>query len=84
MAQLFDINNKKLVTNRIGRQYWIWNNDKLYEQRMARENGPYQARNLVMNRRLLPTARTTELEPVAPLLAIVVGPRMLGVMPLVK
>jgi FkbM family methyltransferase len=58
MPQLFDINNKKLVTNRIGRQYWIWNNDKLYEQRMARENGPYQARNLVMNRRLLPNART--------------------------
>jgi hypothetical protein len=58
MTQLFDINNKKLVTNRIGRQYWIWGNDKLYEQRMARENGPYQARNLVMNRRLLPNART--------------------------
>lgn len=58
MVQLFNINNKKLVTNRIGRQYWIWDNDKLYEQRMARENGPYQARNLVMNRRLLPNART--------------------------
>ena len=58
MTQLFDINNKKLVTNRIGRQYWIWDNDKLYEQRMARENGPSQARNLVMNRRLLPNART--------------------------
>ena len=58
MAQLFDVNDRKLVTNRIGRQYWIWNNDKLYEQRMARENGPYQARNLVMNRRLLPNART--------------------------
>lgn len=58
MAQLFNVNDRKLVTNRIGRQYWIWNTDKLYEQRMARENGPYQARNLVMNRRLLPAART--------------------------
>lgn len=58
MAQLFDPNDRKLVTNRIGRQYWIWNTDKLYEQRMARENGPYQARNLVMNRRLRPNART--------------------------
>jgi FkbM family methyltransferase len=58
MTQLFDINNKKKVINRIGREYWIWATDKLYEQRMARENGPYQARNLVMNRRLLPNART--------------------------
>lgn len=58
MAQLFDPKDRKKVINRIGREYWIWNNDKLYEQRMARENGPYQARNLVMNRRLLPNART--------------------------
>ena len=58
MTELFDINNKKKVINRIGREYWIWNTDKLYEQRMARENGPYQSRNLVMNRRLLPNART--------------------------
>lgn len=58
MAQLFNPQDRKKVINRIGREYWIWNNDKLYEQRMARENGPYQARNLVMNRRLLPNART--------------------------
>jgi FkbM family methyltransferase len=58
MAELFDINNKKKVINRIGREYWIWATDKLYEQRMARENGPYQSRNLVMNRKLLPNART--------------------------
>jgi len=58
MAQLFNPQDRKLVINRIGREYWIWNTDKLYEQRMARENGPYQARNLVMNRRLLPNART--------------------------
>jgi FkbM family methyltransferase len=57
-APLFDPKNRKLIINRIGREYWIWNNDTLYEQRMARENGPYQARNLVMNRRLLPNART--------------------------
>ncbi len=47
-----------LITSRIGRQYWIWKDDKLYEQRLARENGPYQARNLVMNRKCYPNART--------------------------
>lgn len=56
--KLFDVRNSKKVINRIGREYWIWNTDTLYEQRMARENGPYQARNLVFNRKHLPNART--------------------------
>ncbi len=47
-----------LITNRIGRQYWIWKDDQLYDQRLGRENGPYQARNLVMNRKCYPNART--------------------------
>lgn len=58
MTQLHNTNDKKLITNRMGRQYWIWANDKLYEQRLARENGPYQARNLVMCRKCYPAART--------------------------
>jgi FkbM family methyltransferase len=58
MKNLHDPKEKMLITNRIGRQYWIWKDDKLYEQRMSRENGPYQARNLVMNRKCYPNART--------------------------
>ena len=49
MTDLHDPQDKMLITNRIGRQYWIWKDDKLYDQRLGRENGPYQARNLVMN-----------------------------------
>ena len=56
--KLHNPQDKMLITNRIGRQYWIWAGDKLYEQRLARENGPYQARNLVMNRKCYPNART--------------------------
>lgn len=56
--ELHNFKNKKLIQNRIGRQYWIWDSDKLYEQRLARENGPYQARNLVFLRNCLPNART--------------------------
>lgn len=48
----------KLITNRMGRQYYIYANDKLYEQRFARENGPYQVRNLIMIRTLCPNAHT--------------------------
>jgi len=55
---LHNPNNKKLIKNRMGREYWIWDTDKLYEQRLARENGPYQARNLVMCRKCKPNART--------------------------
>lgn len=57
-AKLLSTKHIELVTNRIGRQYWIWANDKLYTQRLARENGPYQVRNLQMLRRCCPDART--------------------------
>jgi len=50
--------NAHLITNRIGRQYYIYNNDKLYEQRFARENGPYQVRNLKFIRKCCPNAKT--------------------------
>jgi FkbM family methyltransferase len=42
----------------MGRLYWVWRNDALYEQRFARENGPYQARNLKFLRTVVPAART--------------------------
>ena len=58
VQKLHSLRDKMLITSRIGRQYWIWKDDKLYEQRLARENGPYQARNLVMNRKCYPNART--------------------------
>lgn len=50
--------NKELIHNRQGRLYWVWKDDRLYVQRFARENGPYQARNLQFIRRLKPNART--------------------------
>lgn len=55
---LHNFNDKTLIQNRIGRKYWIWSDDKLYEQRLGRENGPYQARNLVFLRDCLPNPRT--------------------------
>jgi FkbM family methyltransferase len=58
MTKLHNPKDRMTVTNRIGREYWVWAGDKLYQQRMARENGPYQARNLVMNRKCYPNART--------------------------
>jgi hypothetical protein len=47
-----------LITNRIGRQYHLRDDDTLMEKHLARENGPYQVRNLRFLRRLLPNART--------------------------
>lgn len=60
MAQqkLLSTKDIELVTNRIGRQYWIWKDDKLYKQRIGQQNGPYQTRNLQMLRRCCPNART--------------------------
>jgi len=58
MPNLHKSKDRMLITNRIGRQYWIWKDDQLYDQRLGRENGPYQARNLVMNRKCYPNART--------------------------
>ena len=49
---------KKLIHNRMGRQYWVWSDDRLYEQRFGGPNGPYQVRNIQMLRLCKPNART--------------------------
>lgn len=49
---------KELIHNRMGRLYWVWRNDLMYIQRFARENGPYQGRNLKFLRSICPSART--------------------------
>lgn len=48
---------EKLVTNRIGRQYWIYDGDTFYDQRIGGA-GPYQKKNLVFLRNQVPNART--------------------------
>lgn len=58
LSQLQADPTKELIHNRMGRLYWVWKNDALYVQRFARENGPYQARNLKFIRKLVPNART--------------------------
>ena len=47
-----------LIQNRIGRQYYLRDDDTLMEKHLARENGPYQVRNLRFLRRHCPQART--------------------------
>ena len=47
-----------LICNRIGRQYYLRDDDTLMEKHLARENGPYQVRNLLFLRRHCPQART--------------------------
>lgn len=49
---------KELIHNRMGRLYWVTKGDALYVQRFARENGPYQGRNLKFLRKLKPDAQT--------------------------
>lgn len=49
---------KKLIHNRMGRQYWVWSDDRLYEQRFGGPNGPYQVRNIQMLRLCKPDAQT--------------------------
>lgn len=49
---------KELIHNRMGRMYWVTRGDALYVQRFARENGPYQGRNLKFLRTVVPNART--------------------------
>lgn len=41
---------KILITNKIGRQYWLWDSDSFYTQRLRA--GPYQKQNLVHLREL--------------------------------
>lgn len=48
---------EELVTNSIGRQYWIYKNDSFYQQRIANA-GPYQKQNLLRLRELVPNPRT--------------------------
>lgn len=48
---------EQLVTNSIGREYWIYKNDAFYQQRIA-GCGPYQKQNLLRLRELKPNART--------------------------
>jgi FkbM family methyltransferase len=57
LSTLNQDNSKELIHNRMGRLYWVWKNDALYVQRFARENGPYQGRNLKFLRRVKPNAR---------------------------
>lgn len=48
---------EELVTNKLGRQYWIYKDDKFYHQRIANV-GPYQLYNLKRLRELVPCPRT--------------------------
>jgi len=47
---------KILITNKIGRQYWLWDSDSFYTQRL--QAGPYQKQNLLHLRHLCPRPRT--------------------------
>jgi FkbM family methyltransferase len=46
---------KILITNKIGRQMWVWDSDSFYTQRL--KAGPYQKQNLVHLRELCPNPR---------------------------
>lgn len=47
---------KILITNKIGRQMWVWDSDSFYTQRL--QAGPYQKQNLLHLRELCPNPRT--------------------------
>ena len=51
------IAEEELVENTVGRKFWIYKNDALYQQRIAGA-GPYQGANLKRLRDLCPDART--------------------------
>jgi len=44
-----------LITNKLGRQMWVWDSDSFYTQRL--QAGPYQKQNLVHLRELCPQPR---------------------------
>jgi len=46
---------KILITNKLGRQMWVWDSDSFYTQRL--KSGPYQKQNLMHLRDLCPTPR---------------------------
>lgn len=48
---------EELVSNSIGRQYWVYKDDLFYQQRI-KNAGPYQKQNLLRLRELKPKART--------------------------
>lgn len=58
LSPLQNDTTKELIHNRMGRLYWVTKGDALYVQRFARENGPYQGRNLKFLRTVIPNART--------------------------
>lgn len=45
---------KRLITNKMGRQYWVWAGDALYLQRFGAGCPPYQSRNLKFLRACCP------------------------------
>lgn len=53
----YHIYPEELVTNTVGRKFWIYKNDSFYQQRIAGA-GPYQGANLKRLRDLCPNART--------------------------
>jgi FkbM family methyltransferase len=48
---------EEIVSNALGRKFWIYKNDSFYQQRIAGA-GPYQGANLKRLRDLCPSART--------------------------
>jgi len=46
---------KILITNKIGRQMWVWDSDSFYTSRL--KMGPYQKQNLLRLRELCPSPR---------------------------
>lgn len=57
MTQQLTVWPEELVSNSIGRKYWIYKNDSFYQQRIANA-GPYQKQNLLRLRSLVPNPRT--------------------------
>jgi FkbM family methyltransferase len=47
---------EELITNRLGRRFWIYKDDSFYHQRVANRL-PYQKRNLLRLRQLVPNPR---------------------------
>lgn len=54
LHQFDDDETKRLITNKLGRQYWVWAKDALYLQRFGSGCPPYQSRNLKFLRACCP------------------------------
>ena len=48
---------EELVTNTLGRKYWVFRDDPFYKELIANK-GPYQKKNLIELRKLVPSPRT--------------------------